>query len=95
MLHASVDACWRLSWARHSDVPILAKCIQLGLLVSLLTRSHRPPCSRTTCLVDLGWLGNLAGQGGVPVAEDHVSCMGTYLVTLAVLRALHGGTQVS
>ena len=36
MLHASVDASWRLTWARHSDMPILAMCIQLGLLVSLL-----------------------------------------------------------
>ncbi len=36
VLHASVDAAWRSSWARHSDVPILAECIQLGLLVSPL-----------------------------------------------------------
>ena len=33
--------------------PTLAKCIRLGLLVSLLTRFHRPPCPRTTCLVDI------------------------------------------
>ncbi len=95
MLHASVDAAWRSSWARHSDGPTFAKCIQLGLLVFLLTCFHRPPCSRTTCLLDIAWPGNLAGQGAVPVAEVHVSCMGTYRVTLAVLLALHGGTLVS
>ena len=76
-------------------MPISAMCIQLGLLVSLLTRFRRPPCSRTICLVDIAWLGDLAGQGAVPVAEVHASCMGTYVVTLAVLPALHGDTHVS
>jgi len=56
-------------------VPTFAKCIQLGLLVSLLTCFHRPPCSRTTCLLGVPWPGNLARQGAVPVAEVHVSCM--------------------
>ncbi len=32
----------------------------------------------------MAWLGNLAGQSAVPVAEVHISCMGTYRVTLAV-----------
>ena len=41
--------------------PLSKKCIQLGLLVSLLECFHRPPCSRTTCLVDIAWLGNTAG----------------------------------
>ena len=76
----------------HIDVPILAKCIQLGLLVSLLTCFLRPPCSRT---IDIAWLGNLVGQGAVPVAEVHISCMDTYRVTLAVLLALHGCTHAS
>ncbi len=75
-------------------MPTLAKCIQLGLLVSLLTRFHRPPCSRTTCLLDIAWLGNLAGQGAVSVAGSHISCMGTCIVTLAVLLALQGDTHV-
>ncbi len=61
VLHASADASWRSSWAGHSDTPTFLKCIQLGLLVSLLTCFHRPPCSRTTCLLDIAWLGNLAG----------------------------------
>jgi len=43
-----VDASWKSSWARHSGVPTLAKCVRLCLLVSLLARFHRPPCSRTT-----------------------------------------------
>jgi hypothetical protein len=38
---------------------------------------------------------NLAGQGAVPVAEVHSSCMGTYMVTLAIRLALHGATHVS
>jgi len=33
------------------------------------------PCSRTPFLHDIAWLGNLAGQGAVPVAESHTSCM--------------------
>ncbi len=65
VLHASVDA-------RHSDVPTFTKCIQLDLLVSLLTCLHRPPCSRTTCLLDIAWPGNLAGQGAVPFAEVQI-----------------------
>jgi len=85
VLHASMDASWRSSWARHSDVPIFTKCIQLDLLVSLLTCLHRPPCSRTACLLDIAWPGNLAGQGAVPIAEVQVPCSGTYRVTLAVL----------
>ena len=93
MLHASVDASWRSSWARHSDVPNLAKCIQFGLLVSLLKRFHKPPCSRTTCLLDIAWLGNVAGQGAVPDAGVHASCMGAYVVTIAVVLALHGDTH--
>ena len=76
-------------------MPNFTKCIQLGLLVSLLTCFHRPPCSRTMCLLDIAEPGNLAGQGAVPVAEVQVSCMGTCRVTLAVLHALHGDTHVS
>ena len=81
-------ASWRSSWATHSNVPTLAKCIQPGLLGSLLKRFHRLPRSRTTCLLDIAWLGNLAGQGAVPVAGVHISC--TYMVTLA----LQGDTLV-
>ena len=73
----------------------MAKCIQLGLFLSLLTRFHRPPCSRTTCFLDTAWLGNLAGQGAVPVAGVHASCMGACMVTLAVVLVLHGDTHVS
>jgi len=76
-------------------VPILAKWIQLGLLVSLLKRFHRPPCSRTTCLLDIAWLGNLAGQGAVLDTGVHASCIGACMVTLAVVIALHGDTHVS
>jgi len=70
VLHASVDASWKSSWARHSDVPILAKCVRLGLLVSLLARFHGPPCSRTTrrhCL---------ARQFSRP--KRYASCRGAY-----------------
>ena len=95
MLHASVDASWRSSWAGHSDTPTFTKCIQLGLLVSLLTYFHRPPCSRTTCLLDIAWLGNLAGQEAVLDAGVHASRMGAYMVALAVVLALHGDTHVS
>ncbi len=56
------------------------------LIVPLLTRFHGPPCSRTTCLVDIAWLG----QSAMPVAEVHIPCMGTYMVTLAILLALLG-----
>ncbi len=45
------------------------------------------------CLLDIAWPGNLAGQGHVPVAE--VSCIGAYMVTLAVVLALHDDTHVS
>ena len=41
----------------------------------------------TTCSFDIAWLGTLVGQSAVPVAELHISCMGTYRVTLAVLLA--------
>jgi len=95
VLHASVDASWRSSWARQSDTPTFTKCIQLGLFVSLLKRFHRPPCSRTTCLLDVAWLGNLAGQGAVLDAGVHASCIGAYMVALAVVLALHGDTHVS
>ncbi len=76
-VHASVDAAWRSSWARLSDVPNLAECIQLGLLVSpffsfflgyrgvvhrFSSHTISPPCFGTTCLVDIAWLGNLAGR---------------------------------
>ncbi len=70
-------------------------CIQLGLLVSLLTNFHRPPCSRTTCLLDHAWLGNLAGQGAVLDAGVHASRIGAYMVALAIVLTLHGDTHVS
>ena len=57
--------------------------------------SHMFSQARTTCLLDIAWLGNLAGQGAVPVAEVHISCMGTHRVTRGVLLALHGVTHVS
>jgi len=76
-------------------VPILARCVQLGLLVSLLKRFHNPPCPRTTCLLDIARLGTLAGQGAVLDAGVHASCIGAYMVTLAVVLALHGDTHVS
>jgi len=76
-------------------VPILAKCIQLGLLVSLLERFYSPQCSRTTCLLDIARLGNLAGEGAVPDAGVHASCIGAYMATLAFVLALHGDTRVS
>ncbi len=47
------------------------------------------------CLLDIAWPGNLAGQGAVPVAEVQVSCIGAYMVTLAVVLALHGDAHVS
>ena len=75
--------------------PTFTKCIQLGLLDSLLTCFHRPPCSRTTCLLDIAWIGNLAGQGAVLDAGVHASCIGAYMVALAVVLALHGDTHVS
>ena len=52
--------------------PLSTKCIQLGLLVSLLERFHRPPCSRTTCLLDIAWLGNLAGQAAVHASRGRI-----------------------
>ena len=75
--------------------PLWRSASSLACLFSLLTCFHKPPCSRTTCLLDIAWLGNLAGQGAVPVAGVHISCMGTYMVTLAVLLTLHGDTHVS
>ena len=89
--------------------PLLLSASSWACVFSLLLSLHRPPCSRTTCLLDIAWLGSLAGQsavpvaevhnfcmGGqsaVPVAEVHVSCMGTYRVTVAGLLALHGDTH--
>ncbi len=58
-------------------------------------RFHRLPCSRMTCLLDIAWLGNLAGQGAVLDAGVHASCIGAYMVALAVVLALHGDTHVS
>jgi len=75
--------------------PLLRSASSLACVLSLLSSLHGPPCSRTTCLLDVAWLGNLAGQSAVPVAEVHISCMGTYRVTVAVLHALHGDTNVS
>jgi len=90
VLRASVGASWRsCAGVGPSDVPTLAKYIQLGLLVSLLTL-----CSRTACLVDIAWLGSFADQSAMPVAEVHTPCICTYIVTL-VLLALHGDTRVS
>jgi len=48
-----------------------------------------------TCLLDIAWLGNLAGQGAVLDAGVHASCIGAYMVALAVVLALHGDTHVS
>ncbi len=39
-------------------------------------------------LDDIAWLGNLAGQSAMRVAGVHVPCMGTCMVTLAILLAL-------
>ena len=67
---ASVDASWKSSWARHSDVPALAKCVWLCLLTSLLARfpGHRA----------LGRLGRhcLARQFSRP--KRYASCRGAY-----------------
>ncbi len=76
-------------------MPTFTKCIQLGLFVSLLTYFHRPSCSRTTCLLDIAWLGNLASQGAVLDAGVHASRIGAYMVALAVVLALHGDIHVS
>ena len=63
----------------HSAVPTLTKCIQLCLLVSLITLFHGPPCSEMICLLDVAWLGNLAGHIALPVADirmlGHTYCM--------------------
>ena len=37
----------------------------------------------------------LAGHGAVQDAGVHASCVGAYMVTLAVVLALHGDTHVS
>ena len=39
-------------------------------------------------LDDIAWLGNLAGQSAMRVAGVHIPCMGTCMVTLAILLAL-------
>ncbi len=57
VLHASVDASWRSSWARHSDTPTFTKCIQLGLLVCLFSHvftGHRA-LGRRAYMTLLGW----------------------------------------
>ena len=41
-------------------------------------------------LDDIAWLGNLAGQSAMRVVGVHVPCMGTCMVTLAILLALLG-----
>ena len=46
------------------------------------------------CLLDIAWLGNFASQGAVSIAGVHISCMATYIVTLAVVLASHGDTHV-
>jgi len=39
---------------------------------------------------DVAWLGNLAGQSAMPVAGVRIPCMGTCMVTHAILLALLG-----
>ncbi len=93
-----VNATFRCFRARRNHGVIsfvTTACIQLGLLVSLLTYFHRPPCSRTTCLLDIAWLGDLAGQGAVLDAGVYASRIGAYMVGLAVVLALYGDTHVS
>ncbi len=46
-------------------------------------------------LLDIAWLGDLAGQGAVLDAGVHASRIGAYMVALAVVRTLHGDTHVS
>ena len=95
MLHASMHASWRFCWARRSDVPILAKCIPLGLLISILTLFHRPPCSRTTCLLDIAWLGNLSGQGTVPAAGCMLPAWALTRSHLPVTKICHDMTGLA
>ena len=68
--HGMSLLCKRHTMLRPSDVPALTKCVRLCLLVSLLARSHGPPCSRTTgrhCL---------ARQFSRP--KRYASCRGVY-----------------
>ncbi len=57
---------------------------------SLLAEADARSCAWTTCLVDIAWLGNSAGQSAMPDAEVRIACMDTYMVTLASLLALLG-----
>ena len=46
------------------------------------------------CLLDIAWLGKLAGQGAVLDAGVHASCIGAYMAAPAVVLALHGDTHM-
>ncbi len=50
----------------------LAKCIQLCLLVFLLTRFQGPSFSRTTCLVGIAWLSFFFFLGGRESYSLHI-----------------------
>ena len=86
---------WMLLGGRVGLGRVIRPRLRSALFISPLTSFHRPPCSRTTCLLDIAWLGNLAGQGAVLDAGVHASCIGAYMAALAVVLALHGDTHVS
>ena len=86
---------WMLLGGRVGLGRVIRPRLRSALFISPLTSFHRPPCSRTTCLLDIAWLGNLAGQGAVLDAGVHAFFIGAYMVALAVVLALHDDTHVS
>ena len=85
VMHALVTADQRLSWATHGDVLTLVQCIGLCWSVSLGHATLRlPQCPLFDTLHQYihAWLGSLAGQAAVPVAEVHICCMASFAVFL-------------
>ena len=53
-----------------------------------------PSLAGGPCAPQGNQLRNSAGQRAVPAAEVHISCMSTYIITLAIILALQNDTHV-
>ncbi len=79
-----------LKSGRDLHSPAMQHCRSLNVQRSSLPLIH---CKVKTSTTKSD--GNLASQGAVLDAGVHASCIGAYMVALAVVLALHGDTHVS
>ena len=71
-LHASVDASWEVELGAsqyNADFGEVHPAFACMYLLSHLLMGHRA----LICLLDIAWLGNLASQSALPVAEIRIS----------------------